>query len=56
MVSISIIETSLLKKIIIPSFIFSFILLSLVPLIGIEVKGAKRWLDFIFLDYNQLKF
>ena len=45
MIFISIIETSFLKKIIIPSFVISFILLALVPVIGIEVKGAKRWLD-----------
>ena len=45
---ISLLETSLLKKIIIPLFIVSFVFLALVPLIGIEVKGAKRWLDFNF--------
>ena len=45
MIFISIIETSFLKKIIIPSFVISFILLALVPVIGIEIKGAKRWLD-----------
>ncbi len=42
---ISAIETSLLKKIVIPFFILSFLLLILVPIVGIEVKGAKRWLD-----------
>jgi len=42
---ISAIETSLLKKIVIPLFIISFILLILVPIIGVEVKGAKRWLN-----------
>ena len=42
---ISALETSLLKKIITPIFIFFFILLILVPFIGLEVKGAKRWLD-----------
>ena len=42
---ISALETSLLKKIIFPIFIFSLLLLALVPIIGIEVKGAKRWLD-----------
>ncbi len=42
---ISAIETSLLKKITIPLFIISFLLLILVPIIGVEVKGAKRWLD-----------
>ncbi len=42
---ISALETSLLKKIVVPFFIFSFLLLILVPIIGVEVKGAKRWLD-----------
>ncbi len=45
MIIISAIETSLLKKIVIPLFIISFLLLILVPIIGVEVKGAKRWLD-----------
>ena len=48
MILISIIETSFLKKIIIPLFLVSFIFLALVPVIGIEVKGAKRWLDLYF--------
>jgi len=42
---ISAIETSLLKTIAVPLFIISFLLLILVPIIGVEVKGAKRWLD-----------
>ncbi len=42
---ISAIETSLLKKIVIPLFIVFFVLLILVPIIGVEVKGAKRWLN-----------
>ena len=42
---ISAMETSLLKKIVIPFFIISFLLLILVPIVGVEVKGAKRWLD-----------
>ena len=46
MIFISFLETSLLKKCIIPLFIVSFIFLALVPIIGVEVKGAKRWLDF----------
>ena len=43
---ISYINVSILKKAIIPIFIVSFILLIMVPIIGIEIKGAKRWLDF----------
>ena len=42
---ISALETSLLKKIVFPFFIFSFLLLILVPIIGVEAKGSKRWLD-----------
>ena len=45
MLSISALKTSLLKKTIIPLFILFFILLILVPVIGVEIKGAKRWLD-----------
>jgi len=45
MLVISALETSLLKKIVIPLFIIFFLLLILVPIIGVEVKGAKRWLD-----------
>tara|TARA_B100001057_G_scaffold406738_1_gene420224 strand:- start:3379 stop:4506 length:1128 start_codon:yes stop_codon:yes gene_type:complete len=46
---ISYIKISFLKKIILPIFIVSITLLFLVPLFGIEIKGAQRWLDlFIF--------
>ena len=55
MVLFSIIETSNLKKIIIPLFIISFICLALVPLIGVEVKGAKRWLDFYFFRLQPIE-
>ncbi len=34
-------------------FILSLILLFMVPIIGIEVKGSKRWLDFLFLPRFQ---
>tara|TARA_B100001057_G_C22814744_1_gene936914 strand:- start:199 stop:1326 length:1128 start_codon:yes stop_codon:yes gene_type:complete len=46
MIMISAIETSLLKKTTIFFFILSFTLLILVPIFGVEVKGAKRWLNF----------
>ena len=45
---ISALETSLLKKNGYSIFFFFFLLLILVPIFGVEVKGAKRWLDFIF--------
>tara|TARA_Y100000590_G_scaffold469491_1_gene657357 strand:- start:4522 stop:5649 length:1128 start_codon:yes stop_codon:yes gene_type:complete len=34
-------------------FITCFVFLVLVPFIGIEVKGSKRWLDFFFLPRFQ---
>ncbi len=42
---ISIIKTELFIKFVMPLFCASFILLALVPIIGVEVKGAKRWID-----------
>ncbi len=55
MILISIISTHVLKKMIIPLFILSFILLALVPLIGVEVKGAKRWLDLYFFRLQPIE-
>ena len=55
MILISIIETSLLKKFVIPLFTLSFIFLALVPFIGVEVKGAKRWLDFYFFRLQPIE-
>ncbi len=55
MIFISAIETLFLKKFIIPLFIVSFILLALVPIIGIEVKGAKRWIDFYFFRLQPIE-
>ncbi len=34
-------------------FVISIIFLSLVPIIGIEVKGSKRWIDLYFLPRFQ---
>ena len=34
-------------------FIFSFFFLFLVPFVGIEVKGSKRWIDLYFLPRFQ---
>ena len=52
---ISALETSAFKKFIIPLFTVSFIFLALVPLIGIEVKGAKRWLDLYFFRLQPIE-
>ena len=46
MLIISFLDIKMLRKLVIPLFLSSFILLLLVPIIGLEVKGAKRWLDF----------
>ena len=52
---ISAMETSLLKRIVIPLFIFFFVLLILVPIIGVEVKGAKRWLNLYFFRLQPIE-
>ncbi len=55
MIFISVLETNLLKKFVIPLFILSFILLALVPMIGVEVKGAKRWIDLYFFRLQPIE-
>ena len=52
---ISMIETTILKKIIIPLFIIFFLLLAFVPFVGVEVKGAKRWLDFYYFRLQPIE-
>ncbi len=52
---ISMIETTILKKIIIPLFIIFFLLLAFVPFGGVEVKGAKRWLDFYYFRLQPIE-
>ena len=52
---ISAIETSLLKKVVVPLFIIFFLLLILVPIVGVEVKGAKRWLDIYFFRLQPIE-
>ena len=56
MIVISMIETDLLKKLIVPMFIISLIFLVMVPFFGVEVKGAKRWLDFYFFRLQPIEF
>jgi len=55
MITISLIKTDLLIKFVIPIFATSFILLFLVPIIGVEVKGAKRWLDLYFFRLQPIE-
>ena len=49
----SFLKEELLIKLSIILFCISFITLVLVPFIGIEVKGSKRWIDFFFLPRFQ---
>ena len=55
MIFISIIRTEILVKLTLPLFIISFISLALVPIFGIEVKGAKRWLDLYFFRLQPIE-
>ena len=55
MIFISAIEISLLKRMIVPLFILSFVFLALVPIIGVEVKGAKRWIDLYFFRLQPIE-
>ena len=50
---LSLIDRDKLFKFSVLIFLFSLIFLFLVPLIGIEVKGSKRWIDFYFLPRFQ---
>jgi len=50
---ISLSEQKFIKKYFPLLFIFSFLFLLLVPFIGTEIKGSKRWLDLFFLPRFQ---
>ena len=49
----SFLKEEFLFKVSIILFVISFISLLLVPFIGVEVKGSKRWLDFFLLPRFQ---
>ena len=55
MIIISAIKTELVIKFVVHLFIVSFICLALVPIIGVEVKGATRWLDFHFFRLQPIE-
>ena len=55
MIVISAFKTELLIKFVLPLFIISFVLLAIVPIIGVEVKGAKRWIDFYFFRLQPIE-
>ena len=53
LIFISIQENKKIIKLLTPFFIISIVFLFLVPLIGVEVKGSKRWIQFLFLPRFQ---
>ena len=53
LIAISIQERNKLLKSLFFLFFISIFLLILIPLFGVEVKGAKRWIDFPFLPRFQ---
>ena len=56
MIVISLFDTSLLNKILLPIFLVFFVTMILVPFFGIEVKGAKRWLNFYIFRFQPIEF
>ena len=48
LIFISIYDKDKIIKLLFPLFIISILFLFLVPIIGVEVKGSKRWLDLPF--------
>ena len=55
MILISVLKTELIIKYTLHAFIISFFLLALVPIVGTEVKGAKRWLDLYFFRLQPIE-
>ena len=56
MILFSSLNNELVNKIIFPCFLLFFITLLLVPFIGTEVKGAKRWLNLYFFNFQPIEF
>ena len=55
MIIISLIKTEIITRLVLPLFAISFFLLALVPVIGVEVKGAQRWIDFYFSRFQPIE-
>ena len=54
---ISIQERKNIEKFLIPIFLITALFLVLVPFIGVEVKGSKRWIDIFFIPrFQQIEF
>ena len=56
MIFVSMLNTDFVNKFLTPVFLFFLLLLVLVPLFGIEVKGAKRWLNFYLFRLQPIEF
>ena len=56
MIFVSTINSDLINKILIPVFFFFLLLLILVPFVGVEVKGAKRWLNLYIFRIQPIEF
>ena len=56
MILISTLNTNLINRSLIPIFIFFILLLLLVPFLGVEVKGAKRWISFYIFRLQPVEF
>ena len=55
MITISLFKTDLIIRLVFPLFLISFIILALVPIFGVEVKGAKRWMDLYFFRLQPIE-
>ncbi len=56
MFAISMLDTNSLNKVLLPVFLVFLFTMILVPFIGIEVKGAKRWLNFYIFTFQPIEF
>ena len=56
MIIVSMINTELINKSLIPVFLFFLLLLIMVPFFGVEVKGAKRWLNICIFRFQPVEF
>ena len=55
MIFISSLNNEFINNTILPGFLISLILLAIVPLVGIEAKGAKRWLNLYFFNFQPIE-
>ncbi len=56
MVFISMLKPELINKALLITFLFFLLLLIMVPFFGVEVKGAKRWLNLYLFRFQPTEF